>query len=1460
MKHRVLDSLLKLASPSRDVAPTLSEAYKVLLLIESECLPPNPQGNLLVRMATPMTVLEMRRDHVRSINDFIIAHQDKPNGVAPPDAIVGMLHLGAKATKSNPLPQGIREALSHWEKRADRIQRPTAKKSTQIDHADSVVAKVEGDSVYVRIPSVDSKLWQLTQFANHPPYNSTRRLLKPGDELSLIFLELNQERAEASAGFIILEPGYLVPATTLSQLFYKRYGGAPEAYSGRYFLNLLDARGTTIHMFLGIAGNTLFDRQISISEAIPFDTETMRDLFRSAPLEFTNSNLFADATSIREFMGDCALLHENIGNTLRDGKLTLQGGRLGNITMSDILSNSNELMLEASYLQPRSGLQGRMDLLSRTSDGTHYAVELKSGKPPDPKWDGWLKVDHDIQAQVYDLFFRAHGVVNPGNKPERRVTSIFYSQVRNPSESLRQVKTRAYNQVPIEARNVFVHRLREVASDAASWDREQFKELCSMTAMLPKYNDGPRAEFHQRISQMPDLHWVYFRSFFAALISEHWHTQTGAASMAHKEQWLQDFEADGLDDRILNMGHVEAIDEKGCSHRFQFKADLDATAMKKGDMVLLQDASLRTLSDGPVQRGRLQENPDSTGMLTVKFMDHRPANTFQGKRWNLRLDKTSGNLKQTVSSLWDCLTSPRHASLRAYLIDGLIPSEKHALREVELLPSTLAELKASSTMELENLVQRALDASPFYLVQGPPGTGKTDLFIKNLVYNHQRENPDEKLVVTAFTNRAVDEICEKLSNLQVEFPSLQFSRIGGAESVGGRLKSNLLSEQLDGIEGLNREKVQGHIDKTHVWVSTVSTLSRNPDLMDRLDPDMMIVDEAGQLNEYLILGPISRAKRFVLVGDAKQLPAISQIPDEQAKQVSTELKDIGIHDLRASLFERLEWRHGSDERLHGGLTYHARMHPDVAWFVNQQFYDGQLKAAGTPSQLADWGWFSPEQKNPDLQCSLGKSRMIFFDTPNHDKQAKRNEAEIDRIIEILHSLQAMGRLDELCEERIGIIAPFRLQCAQLRKKLHEVNPAWAEHIDVDTVERFQGSQRDIIIFSSTVGSMAEMVTLTSTQVALQLGKRKVDRKLNVAISRTREQFIMLGDAAVLRTNATYADLLDHIADQQLYFPHGNRDVIIGTGGHPEETHAQGEIGCYEEYEKAGDPITQEPTASELQEVLPPIPDLAGALFTPSHSLQRLWRHSIQNEVRQLNGSLYGLDFSQAKHHLIDYGRADFDAAIKVGGSHFSPEHRVKTYAYTNARQHMMSLVGLLPAALSDLYRSAGPGPWQVIDVGCGPGTGVLALHELMPEWSGILQGIQYHGMDISNAMLDLGANLTRDIHILTEWHDSWPILSEKTPTLFLFSFLFGNLNDAKAEKLAEDVVAHVSHSGQPTVGLIQNSIREDRNYATDAFLGRLRQLGDYLVLDEGFAEIQYKTTSSSDIKSCDVLFHRFSLT
>ena len=240
---------------------------------------------------------------------------------------------------------------------------------------------------------------------------------------------------------------------------------------------------------------------------------------------------------------------------------------------------------------------------------------------------------------------------------------------------------------------------------------------------------------------------------------------------------------------------------------------------------------------------------------------------------------------------------------------------------------------------------------------------------------------------------------------------------------------------------------------------------------------------------------------------------------------------------------------------------------------------------------------------------------------------------------------------------------------------------------------------------------------------------------------------MLGDAAVLRTNATYADLLDHIADRQVYIPHGDRDIIIGTGGQRKKNQAQDEIEYSKEFDKPIAPIVHEPTTPEIKEALPSIPNVAQAIFTPSQRLQRLWRRSIISEVRQSDGSVFGLDFDEAKYHLINFGRANFDKEISVKGIQFRPDDRVKAYAYTNARQHLMSLVGLLPAAMADMYHLAGPGPWQVIDVGCGPGTGLLAINELMTEWGGILQEVQYHGIDVSKAMLELAANLTQEIHI-----------------------------------------------------------------------------------------------------------------
>ena len=124
-------------------------------------------------------------------------------------------------------------------------------------------------------------------------------------------------------------------------------------------------------------------------------------------------------------------------------------------------------------------------------------------------------------------------------------------------------------------------------------------------------------------------------------------------------------------------------------------------------------------------------------------------------------------------------------------------------------------------------------------------------------------------------------------------------------------------------------------------------------------------------------------------------------------------------------------------------------------------------------------------------------------------------------------------------------------------------------------------------------------------------------------------------------------------------------------------------------------------------------------------------------------------------------------------------------------------------------------------------------------------------------MLSQGKSLTEHIDVKKSWSTYWPDSVNARPTLFLFSYLFANLTTDEGEALAENMVLHVEKTGAPAVGLIQNSSRDDRNLTTAAFLGRLRQLGQYQLLEEGVRSIEYRSNPRATPRAEDVLFHRF---
>ena len=148
---------------------------------------------------------------------------------------------------------------------------------------------------------------------------------------------------------------------------------------------------------------------------------------------------------------------------------------------------------------------------------------------------------------------------------------------------------------------------------------------------------------------------------------------------------------------------------------------------------------------------------------------------------------------------------------------------------------------------------------------------------------------------------------------------------------------------------------------------------------------------------------------------------------------------------------------------------------------------------------------------------------------SENNKVNREEATVTGlIVEALYRLHGQEK-DWNPARQIGIIVPFRGQIAMIRKELAARNLEGYEEITIDTVERYQGSQRDVILFSTTIRQPYQLEVL-STPVLTE--GQWVDRKLNVAITRARKQFFITGNPHLLERSPAYSQLLDYIRKQE----------------------------------------------------------------------------------------------------------------------------------------------------------------------------------------------------------------------------------------------------------------------------------------------------------------------------------------
>ena len=416
---------------------------------------------------------------------------------------------------------------------------------------------------------------------------------------------------------------------------------------------------------------------------------------------------------------------------------------------------------------------------------------------------------------------------------------------------------------------------------------------------------------------------------------------------------------------------------------------------------------------------------------------------------------------------------------------------------------------------------RVRQARDLFLIIGPPGSGKTSYGMLNTL-KEELLHPETNVLLLAYTNRAVDEICSKLHG------QIPFLRIGNALACQPQYREHLFDNQVKACADLSQ--LQDLILQTRVFVGTITAMSSTQALFRYKQFSLAIIDEASQILEPHIIGLLSAThegqpaiQRFVMIGDHKQLPAVVQQTEQESAVENPLLHQIGLRNCRFSLFERLLHLYGNDPSVTYMLTRQGRMHPQIMDLPNQLFYNGKLEVVPLPHQVAE---LPTEGGTDDELTNLLLTRRVLFlpsKTPKHSPSDKVNQPEADIIASLVERIYKIEKERFSAQDTVGIIVPYRNQIATVRNTIARLGIPELMNITIDTVERYQGSQRRYIIYGFTIQKHYQLRFLTNNTF-IEDGKL-IDRKLNVAMTRAQEHLIMIGNPLILKSNPLFKEIL-----------------------------------------------------------------------------------------------------------------------------------------------------------------------------------------------------------------------------------------------------------------------------------------------------------------------------------------------
>ena len=485
------------------------------------------------------------------------------------------------------------------------------------------------------------------------------------------------------------------------------------------------------------------------------------------------------------------------------------------------------------------------------------------------------------------------------------------------------------------------------------------------------------------------------------------------------------------------------------------------------------------------------------------------------------------------------LAMARYEKKEEGLLSRILTGEKEPTFDSSLPTELIPRLNASQQIA----VNRILQANELAIVHGPPGTGKTTTLVQAIKAQYKKDH--QRILVVAPSNTAVDLLSEKLND-----EGLNVLRVGNPARVSEKMMSLTLDEKMSAhtsmkeIKNLKKQarefrdmahkykrnfgkaerdqrkalfdearNIMKQVEHTEQYiiddvvakaqVITATLVGSNHYTIRNLNFHTVVIDEAGQALEPACWIPINKAKKLILAGDHCQLPPTIKSNEAAAQGLSKTLleKSVALHPEAVVLLEE-----------------QYRMHEVIMGYSSAVFYENRLKA-------------HPSVANHSLISS--EAPLAFVDTAGcgFEEQTEGtstfNPEEASLLFKHLHQL-VQGLSATYTPENfptVAIISPYRQQIEVLKEQLlHAPDLKPYEHrISVNTIDSFQGQERDIVYIS-----------MTRSNADSRIGFLSDIRRMNVAMTRARKKLVIVGDSATLAQDDFYANFIQYAEQQQAY--------------------------------------------------------------------------------------------------------------------------------------------------------------------------------------------------------------------------------------------------------------------------------------------------------------------------------------